>query len=265
MPTTTAARTVLSYNVLEGFQQSRVQQDVFVEWVQKLDPDIIFYQELNHFTEASLHELAGRYGHPYAVRIDGPGYRPGLSSKYEISGVEKVAEGLRLGYIHAQILDWHVFALHLDPFREDDRLREIQQILKHAATLPHDAKILFAGDFNALSASDRAAYENAEFANAMKLTAKPDWTLRFDVTNAMCEAGYSDAYALFHDDFTRSWPTRKRIIDMADGCRIDYAFLSRTLQKECVSAEIVHDGITNYLSDHYPLVVRFRASEGSTH
>jgi exodeoxyribonuclease-3 len=260
MPETTATVrwTILSYNVLEGFQQSKVQQDVFVEWVQGLDPDIIFYQELNHFTEADLATLAQRYGHPYAVKIHGDGYLPGLSSKYPLTATQRVSQDMTLGYIYAQIAEFHVFALHLNPFQETDRLREVEKLLAHARSLPADAKIIFMGDFNSLAAADRAQYESADFAAGMKLAARPDWTLAFQVTDALQQAGYSDAYRLLNDDFKRSWPTRKRIIAMGEGSRIDYAFLSANLRAECLHADIAQDNITDFLSDHYPLVLQLK-------
>ena len=75
----------------------------------------------------------------------------------------------------------------------------------------------------------------------------------------MIEAGYCDAYAHFHSDFKRSFPTAKRIMPGDQGRRIDYAFLNHTLKMKCISAEIVHDKITRYLSDHYPLVIKLKS------
>jgi exodeoxyribonuclease-3 len=83
------------------------------------------------------------------------------------------------------------------------------------------------------------------------------------VTNTLLCAGYHDAYRLFHSDFTASWPTAKRIVAMADGCRIDYAFLNARLKEKCIAAEIVYDPVTRFLSDHYPLVVKFADREAS--
>jgi exodeoxyribonuclease-3 len=258
----TAIKTVLSYNILEGLQQSPVQIDVFTDWVGNLDPDIVFYQELNGFTEEKLGELARRYGHPYVVKIQQDGYRPGISSKHKLCDVERVTENFRLGYVYARIGNTHLFAIHLDPFEEDDRLKEIEIVLQHASTLPADADIMMVGDFNSLAFSDCASYQSPEF-KAYKLTANENWRLRYDVTNTLLCAGYHDAYRLFHSDFTASWPTAKRIVAMADGCRIDYAFLNARLKEKCIAAEIVYDPVTRFLSDHYPLVVKFADREAS--
>jgi endonuclease/exonuclease/phosphatase family metal-dependent hydrolase len=255
-----AADTILSYNILDGFQGSRVQKDVFVEWVENVDPNIIFYQELYGFTEDDLRAMARRYGHPSAVRMHEEGYRMGISSKSEITHVERVSTGLRLGYVYARTLDYHLFAVHLDPFKEEDRLKEIALILDHARTLPDDARVMMAGDFNSLARSDAAFYHaNREELEKAKKSVNPDWSIDFRVTDTTLESGFSDAYAMLHADFKKSVITPKRILAGDCGRRVDYIFLSPSLKDRCVSAEIIHDGITSYLSDHYPLVVKLQA------
>jgi exodeoxyribonuclease-3 len=241
--------------VLEGLQGSKVQQDVFVEWVSNLDPDIAVLQELNGFTEEDLSVLARRYGHEHAVRLHEKGYRVGLTSKYPLQNVQRVTKGMRLGYIYAEVDDWHLFALHLDPFKEEERLKELEIILAHAGALPTNSKIMCIGDFNSLAASDKDAYAHPDFEKNYQYRG-PDLKVEFDVTNKMLEAGYTDAYSLFHSEFKATFPTAKRIAPEAF-VRVDYAFLNAPLKDECVDAQIIYDRITRFLSDHYPLVVRF--------
>lgn len=248
-------QTILSYNLLEGLQQSRIQEDVFVKWVNDLDPDIIFYQELNGISEEDFAELAACCGHPFAVKMKEDGYRVGISSKYEITHIERKPEGSYLGYIYAKVQNYHLFALHLHPFKEEIRLGEIRTILTHAQMLPPDAQVMLLGDYNSLARSDQSAYDDPEFI-AHKQSLNPDISVAFAVTDAILEAGYTDAYTLFHSDFKRTFPTAKRIMPGDCGSRIDYAFLSPTLKEKCISAEVVHDKITRFLSDHYPLIIR---------
>jgi endonuclease/exonuclease/phosphatase family metal-dependent hydrolase len=250
--------TILSYNILEGLQQSEIQIAVFVEWVTNLNPDIIFYQELNGFSEESFAKLAARCRHPFAIKMKEDGYRMGISSKYEITNIERVTKDMRLGYIYAKIQDYHVFAVHLDPFTEEERVKEIHKTLAHARALPDNSPIMIVGDFNALAESDLAAYSDPNFTfNMAAVNSK--FTFDFTAINTMREAGYYDAYTLFHSDFKRSFPTAKRIMPGDQGRRIDYAFLSPELKEKCVSAEIIHDAVTRYLSDHYPLVVKLES------
>lgn len=249
-------RTILSYNVLEGLQGSEVQIDVFVRWVQELDPDIIFYQELNNFTQESFKAMAERYRHPYSFKFSELNYRPGISSKYELSNTNSVSNDLTLGYISAKVQGVHLFCLHLDPFTEEKRLAEMARILDDASSLPDNAKVMLVGDFNSLARSDRDVY-NGDFEKQLRERC-PDWGVEFDVTDAVLNAGYVDAYPLFHSEFKRTFPTLKRIVPGDAAVRIDYAFLNPALKEDCISAEIVDDPITRFLSDHYPLMVKFK-------
>ena len=251
---------VLSYNILEGLQHSQVQIDVFVEWVTNHDPDIIFYQELNGWSEEKFSELAARCGHPFAVKIKEDGYRMGISSKTELTDVQRFTEGFTLGYVYAQTLDYHLFAIHLNPFEEEIRLGEIRKILTHVNSLPTNAQVMIVGDFNALAESDKDAYDR-EFQKNFLLDKRRtrDAQIEFRVTNKLLKEGFTDAYKLFHDEFKTSCPTAKRIFQGDAGVRIDYAFLSSALKDKCTSAEIVHDPITKYLSDHYPLIITLKS------
>jgi exonuclease III len=247
--------TILSYNILEGLQHGQVQIDVFVEWATNHDPDIIFYQELNGWSGEKFSELAARCGHPFAAKIKEDGYRMGISSKTELTDVQRFTEGFALGYVYARTLDYHLFAVHLNPFEEEIRLGEIHKVLTHINTLPKDAQVMIVGDFNSLAESDMNAYDE-EFQKNFLLDKRRthDKQIEFRVTNELLKAGFTDAYKLFHDEFKVSCPTAKRIFQGDAGVRIDYAFLSPALKDKCTSAEIVHDPITKYLSDHYPLV-----------
>jgi len=246
---------VLSYNILDGLQHSQVQVDVFVEWVTRQNPDIIFYQELNGWTEERFAELARRCGHPFSAKIREDGYRMGISSKTELTEIQRFTEDLRHGCVYARTEECHLFAVHLDPFEEEKRLQEIQLILKRVNALPENAPVMIVGDFNSLAESDKSTYDEdfQKYFLADKRRTR-DAQIEFRVTNLLLEAGFADAYRLFRDEFKTSCPTLKRLFPGDAGVRIDYAFLSPSLKDKCTSAEIVHDPITKYLSDHYPFI-----------
>jgi exonuclease III len=157
-------------------------------------------------------------------------------------------------------LDYHLFAVHLNAHSQPERLKEMTQILAHAKSLPENSKTMLVGDFNSLAESDSNAYQDADFVKNLKVT-QPSFTLEYAVTNKVLQAGFTDAYKLHHLEFKRSLPTAKRIYPGDQGRRIDYAFLSPALKSECTSAEIVHDPVTRFLSDHYPLVFTLKPSE----
>ena len=57
----------LSYNVLHGFSYDTLVRNQFIDWVKKINPDVVAYQELNEYKQSMLEEVGKRIGHPYAV------------------------------------------------------------------------------------------------------------------------------------------------------------------------------------------------------
>lgn len=257
--------TYLSYNILEGLKGDSTLQADFVGWVREIDPDIVAFQETNGFTQKSLEAFAARYDHYYAVLGKEPGYPVALTSRYPIVNVQRVLDNMWHGYIYANILDYHLFVLHLSPHNQEKRNREIAQLIAHASLLPVDAKIIFSGDFNAVSKVDEREYPQA-LVDAMQESERKqahirnlkDGKIDYGVIGAIEEAGFSDAFYHVNRRFKHSIPTGK--YKSADSFlrRIDFVFTSKNLLPGILSADIIHDRHTDYLSDHYPVVVRFK-------
>lgn len=254
--------TYLSYNILEGFKNDSTLKADFVSWVKDINPDIAAFQETNKFTQKTLEEFAARYGHHYAVLCKEPGYPVALTSKYPIVNVQKVLDNMWHGYIYANVLDYHIFVLHLSPHNQEKRNQEIAQIIAHAKLLPPDAKIIFSGDFNAVSETDKAQYTDALVRSMQEREDKEahirnlkNGQIDYGVIGQMIKAGYTDAFYKMHKTFRHSIPTKQYATEF--GRRIDFVFTSRNLFGKIASADIIHDRYTDYLSDHYPVVVRF--------
>ena len=255
---------VLCYNVLYGLQNDSAVQDHYVKWVKEINPDIIAYQEMNDFTQRSLEIFAARYQHDYAIMSKVDGFPTALSSCYPIVNVQKVVDNMWHAYIYANINDIHVFVLHFSPHSLEKRRAEVRQILAHAALLPQNEKIMILGDFNALSDDDAASYSD-QYVEQRRIREVQNDHIRnldngkldFSVIQAMKNAGYIDAYRMFHEDFKASIPTRKYGDTENNGSRIDFVWLNSELAKYVVSAECIHDEDTDVMSDHYPLLVEF--------
>jgi exodeoxyribonuclease-3 len=256
--------TYLSYNILEGFKNDSTLKAGFVSWVKDINPDIAAFQETNKFTQKTLEEFAARYDHHYAVLCKEPGYPVALTSKYPIVNVQKVLDNMWHGYIYANVLDYHIFVLHLSPHNQEKRNREIAQIIAHAKLLPSGAKIIFSGDFNAVSETDKARYTDTLVRSMQEREEKEahirnlkNGQIDYDVIGQMKKAGYTDAFHKMNKTFKHSIPTREYASETAFGRRIDFVFTSQNLAGKIASADIIHDRYTDYLSDHYPVVVRF--------
>lgn len=252
-----SVQTLISYNVLFGFDGDAARKELFVQWVKPFAPDVVAYQELHGFTDSSLAEMAAGFGHQYAVKMPGP-CPTGLSSRFPITEVALIEEGFTWGCLYGRVGDLHIFCLHLDPFKEATRLEEVARLLEKVRCLPANARVVLVGDFNSLAASDHHAYSHdPEALERGMRTLLPHWRLSYSVTDAILSAGYFDAYKLIHADFKHSVLTKKETLPDIANRRIDFAFLSEGLKAACIGAEIVHDETTHYLSDHYPLLVKF--------
>jgi len=241
---------VLSYNVWIGFQeQDSLILSKYTDWVNRLDPDIIAYQELNHYTQEDLEELADEYSHPFAIQSKEEGYPVALSSKFPIVNFQRVLDNMHHGYIYGVTNNIHVFVIHFTPFGKrglKKRQEEVETILAHAGLLPDDEMVMILGDFNAPSPSDSSYY----------LEHGPDYEDEdYSVIVAMEEAGFRDVYNMFHDDFKKSIPTPTRVeqVGTRDANRIDFAFVNSALAEYVVHADIIHDEYTDIISDHYPV------------
>ena len=252
--------SVLSYNVLKGFQADSVNQKIYIDWVKNIAPDIVAYQEMNSFTQKKLEDFAAQYNHPYAVLSKTDGFPVALSSKYPIVNVQKVVDNMWHAYMYANINNVHVFVVHLSPFSYRKRQAEVAEILARVALIPGDEPVMVMGDFNSLAASDSTAYSAGYLENEKEAERKREIVrnlnngqLDFSVTNAMKDAGFRDAFHLFHTTFQHSVPTKKYPRDFEK--RIDYVWVNDVLAKQVTKADIIYDAVTDNISDHYPLYI----------
>jgi exodeoxyribonuclease-3 len=243
---------ILTYNTWNGFQGDSLIQKQYVHWVKKINPDVIAYQEMTAFTQLKTEKLAEQYNHNYAVQVeyhtakDADCCPVALSSKYPTVNVQKVVDNMWHSYIYANIKDIHMFVLHFSPFSSIKRSAEVKMILAHAATIPPNEKIVIMGDFNSFSEDDSETYDERK---------KDYGALEYSIPQAMKEAGFKDAYRIFHQNFKHSCPTKRK---SGAPARIDYMWLNPEMAKYVVSADYIHDEDTDYMSDHYPLLVAFK-------
>lgn len=251
--------TVLSYNVYNGFQENPAIKTQFVNWVGKIDPDIIAYQEMNKFTQEGLEKFAARYGHTHAVLSKTEGYPVALSSKYSILNVQKITDGMTRSYLHATIRGISVFVVHFSPSFYRKRAEELRRVLAHAKSLPKDRRILIMGDFNALDRKDAIQYGEELLKNMQTRDRKyqqqnlNQGALDYSVMDLMPAAGFQDTFWLVNDQYRYTLPTKKYATRAAR--RIDYIWANPVLGKDITRARIIHDKDTERMSDHYPVFV----------
>lgn len=248
---------ILSYNVLHGFESNPEIMDKYVAWVKTIDPDIVAFQEMNKFTDKSLKELAARYGHYYSAISKENGYPVAITSKYPIRDLIKVDDHMEHGYMYAKIKDINLFVIHLSSWSFFLREKEIRRILSHAALIPENEKVVITGDFNSLCETDSLTHQDG-YIDRLKRREQKDprykalnnGKLDYSVIHSLKDAGYSDSFLMFHNAFTRAFPKHLR--------RVDYMFLNPQMAKYVVSSDFIYDDKNNEISDHFPLLVKFK-------
>ncbi len=273
---------VLSYNTLHGFNNNDVTKQTYINWVAKINPDVVVYQEMLEFSNAALKEFAARYGHAYAVIMSRENnvdvtHPLAITSKYPITDVKMVIDGMWHGYLYAKVNNVHVIATHLAPFTLADRQKDIATIIAQSRVLPENENIIVAGDFNAFARTDSAQYGIALVNSMKKLEGRLEpksgtpivknrtiyrnnlnnGNLDFSVTDEMIKAGFIDAYYVYNRKFKNSVPVKKEMKSNSILRRIDYIWVNPALSKKLVKANIIHDVVTDSLSDHYPVLAEF--------
>jgi exonuclease III len=252
---------ILSYNVYEGFRKDTAVMRTFLNWVDTLHPDVVAFQEMQHVTAAEFGDFAKRCGFPYAVLLKETGFPVALASRYPITGVEKVTKDMHHGFIYATIEGYHFLVIHLSPVTYIKRVEEVNTMLTFLKTKPAGEKLLIMGDFNNLSPQDSVDYDNP---HKMKLMTQSeinhpgqfslkDGKIEYTAIREIIDAGFTDTWKLFHTQYEKSAPTKVR--KHTNYSRIDYIWVNEQLKKNCAAAYLVKDNVTDYLSDHYPMVL----------
>lgn len=246
--------TILSYNVWDGFRQHTEEgptvKETYMKWVKELRPDIVAYQEMCFFSPDSLENFAAEYAHPYGI-LSNPfeslkkNHPVALTAKSPIVNVRKVEDNMHHAYLYAKIEGIHFVVVHFSPFSDEKRANEIRQVLAEISTIPKDEKIVIMGDFNAFSKSDSSRYGGEA---------------SYHVLEQVEEAGFIDAFKLFHEEFKATYPTAVRPFLMERlPVRIDFMMVSESLVSQLIAVDILHDEITSSkISDHYPMLMKIR-------
>ncbi|TKC64998.1 endonuclease/exonuclease/phosphatase family protein [Pedobacter hiemivivus] len=250
---------VLSYNVYEGFSGDAVKKQGFKKWIDTMKPDVIALQEMKGFTKAGLQNFAVEMGYNYTLMWHEAGLPVALVSKYPITEIKTVPSNLHL--IQAKVLDYNFFVIHLSPLTYDIRKAEMEIILARTQVIPKTEKILMMGDFNNMSPQDASFYNTTakmDLIRASELSnpgtkilnnGQIDYTT---IQNIMDE-GFYDTWKIFRSNYEKSAPTKLRTHN--NFTRIDYIFMNKAILNHYKDSYLVKDVYTDYMSDHYPMVL----------
>ncbi|WP_082461628.1 endonuclease/exonuclease/phosphatase family protein [Pedobacter sp. PACM 27299] len=257
------ALKIISYNVYNYFESEAARKARFVTWAKAQQADVIAYQELLNITAGELKSLGEAIGHPYTALAKEKGYSVGISSKYPITEVKRVIEGMHHGFMTAKIEDLNFVVVHLSPFKHEKRREEVALISDSLQRWAISKKILIMGDMNSLSASDSMSYNRHDRLTPMlksdsssNLSNAINGKLDYEVPAYLIQKGFIDTWSMKTKGFNFSYPTLVfGPVPDASKERIDYIFISSDLQKNATKPIIVKDAMTDQLSDHYPISI----------
>ena len=266
--------TIISYNIWNGFEGEESRKVKFAEWAQMQNADVFALEEVNNFTQDSLSQFARSWGHPYAVILKEEVYPVAITSKYPITNVQRLMDGMHHGALFVTTNGIRFGIVHLSPFSSVKRLFEAKEIEKTIRPYLSDQTIkgaVLLGDFNAYSPHDSAFYnatgrleslQRSDASNEVHQNLNVSGQIDYDVIQFFNDKGFMGSVELLGVPFERSFPT-----NVFDGVpsdqgkeRIDHVLLSPSLHNKCLETIIMHDNVTDMLSDHYPVKVVLKNS-----
>ncbi len=259
---------VITHNVWYGFTKKiEPRHTDWLKWMASEQPDVVSLQELNTYTQEKLSSDAQHWGHPYSVLLKEDGFATGITSRFPITNVAKIREGMHHGLLRCRIQGIWFYVIHFHPSDYARRIEEASLLAKDIQQLGEEnPQIILAGDFNGFSPADRNQYESdpklvpffemldERNRNARNLN---DGKIDYGGIEAILQQGFIDVVAKFRaadQGFVGTFPTRL-VSDEDHGTdrRLDYIFVSPNLVEQVKSAKILRDDLTEMLSDHIPV------------
>jgi exodeoxyribonuclease III len=282
---------VASFNIMDGVRNDDDRLRRIGRFVADQRIDLIGLNELNGWTEQLLGERALAWGHTHVAfmrtNLQGSHYNLGVTSRLPMDIVELRSQGFWHGLIHVAVnvssnkvnrnprvvsssLDddrLHLLLTHLNPHSAEQRIDEVAQLVDIAQR--HD-RLMLLGDLNTLSRLDREHYDRARLeatlARDTHLAQKYllangsiDYRHIDMLSSVMSDLDYRTAdIEGLRDYFSPSVPTPFNSDAMhAAPMRLDYVFVRPLFNRTVRSCGIIHSTVTDWLSDHYPIVADF--------
>jgi endonuclease/exonuclease/phosphatase family metal-dependent hydrolase len=263
---TSSKLKIITYNVWYGFTEAPERKIPWLAWMKAQHPDVVSLQELNEYSPQLLAEDAKAYGHGYSVLLKQEGFPTGITSRYPIDDIKRITEGFHHGLLRLRIQQIYFYVIHLHPSNWETRNSEINRILQDIRELPPDSQVILAGDFNTFSPHDSVYYAHKRLETFFKdrdvqFNEKNlnEGALDYSVIEDVMDFGMVDLEAgkrKSRYEFTGSFPTLvEKEGEHGDQRRLDYIFVSKNLSEKVITAEIIANDTTLYLSDHLPVMV----------
>lgn len=259
---------LITHNVWYGFtKKPEPRHGRWLKWMENEQPDVVSLQELNGYTSEKLASDAKAWGHSHSVLLKKDGFATGVTSKYPITEVAKIRDGMHHGLLRCRIEGIWFYVIHFHPSDYARRVEEASILAKDIEQLVEEnPRIVLAGDFNGFSPVDRDQYaSDSKLVPFFRMLDQRNRDARnlnngqidYGGIEAILKQGFVDVVANVRSadqGFVGTFPTRL-VSDEDHGTdrRLDYIFVSPNLLGQVTSAKILRDDVTEMLSDHIPV------------
>jgi exodeoxyribonuclease-3 len=260
---------VATYNLFEGAGGS---YNRLVEFVREARLDVLCLQEVNGWQNndfARLKDFADKILFAsWAYGNSNTEYKLATVSKHKILGQTLHAEAFWHAVLEVRLQlpefggqEISIYNVHLDPWQETSRAKEIARLL---ATIDPQRPAIITGDLNSLSRQDNYPPELLAQLQAKGISKFGTNALELGVIDQLLQAGFIDAAAAA-GNFQPTVPSAFST-DQAHEVpvRVDYIFVSPALAPYVKQVELLKSDLTDAISDHYPLVVTLESGVDET-
>lgn len=255
---------IASYNLWNGAEETYFR---LVDFAKAQNFDVLCLQEINGWQNdnfARLKDFADRAGFTdYEYGNSNSEYKmatftalPAKSRTVHVEGFWHSAIETHMDFSGVELV---VVNIHLDPWKEDPRLREVNRLLKLIDT---GKPTIIVGDFNSLSRADNYPPEFVAELMRREFYKFGQGELDFRVTDTLAAAGFVDAAAVMGrlditapTSYSTSQDKGEAVPVSEVPARTDYAYISGDLRSALRDFAVLKSEETDKISDHYPIVL----------
>lgn len=275
---------IITYNVLDGFENAEQRKNDCGLWLQSQKPDIVFLNELNGFTDASFSSYASTWHHDYSILLNGRSdYKIGITSNVPLTNIEFFyKELLGHGVIICQRENLHLMITHLNPHSITKRHRDLDFIIgKIKPLLQENRDLIFGGDLNSFFIGEQKYYDDERnhlrkwYTKRAETNAKFENTINdqfdFSISKRLQDLPLIDLLSHRSKEYRPSYLSKLGKISLYNdpiilenkisvsslSARIDYLWANQALAQKCTACYIPQEPQFEEMSDHFPIIAQF--------
>lgn len=249
---------ILQYNIWDGCHEPERYEQLHHLLVEQ-SYDVVGFNELTNWTTEMFTNTMTDIGYEYSTffAMETSNYPIGIASKQPIDMiVANEDDPFHHGMLHVKTAGIHFVMTHFSPFSSEHKEREADYIARYIKDIKEPLMLM--GDLNTLSPLDRKHYEDMDMLEQLRKTKNPwssqtkDGIINYKPMEKLLNTGLTDI--CYSEELAYSMPTKvhanykeRRYV------RLDYMLVNDAVLKYKPQANMIHNHVVDYISDHYPI------------